>query len=185
MWGPGCGVGAQSPYGADVDHANHHRRRHPACPSWRRLAVLVIGALMAVAGCGSAGDLDDGPTAPVDDGPRVADARFDGRFDIVDLVVDQDPFSLAQQPTIEIEAQFGGLTVLPGCNTYFGSFTLAEDGRASFTVTGGSGQDCGPLADQEAAVLAALDAVDQWVEADAGFRLSGGGSSLSIAGPAG
>jgi hypothetical protein len=168
-----------------VDRANHRRRRHRNSPSRRRLAVLAIGALVTVTGCGAAEELDDGPTAPVDDGPRVADARFDGRFDIVDLVVDQEPVSLTQQPTIEIETQFGALTVLPGCNTYFGSFTLASDGRASFTVTGGSGQDCGPLDDQEAAVLAALDAVDQWVEADTGFRFSGGGSSLSIAGPAG
>lgn len=178
---PRCGADPRSPYGADVLNHNHRGRGRP---SGRRLAILAVGTLLALTACGADG-IDDGPAASVDDGPRVADARFDGRFDIVEVVVDEDPIALTQQPTIEIEAQFGGLTVLPGCNTYFGSFTLAEDGRASFTVTGGSEQDCGPLDDQEAAVLAVLGAVDQWVEADTGFRLSGAGSSLSIAGSPG
>ncbi|MEL6983389.1 MAG: META domain-containing protein [Actinomycetota bacterium] len=150
-----------------------------------RLVAVAIGALFLLTGCGASEDVDDGVTEPSTDGPRVADARFDGRFEISEVVADQAPFALSQQPAIEIETEFGGLTVLPGCNTYFGSFTLTEDGEASFTITGGSGQDCGPLAEQEATVLAALDAVDQWDEVEAGFRFSGGGSTVVITGPAG
>ncbi len=115
----------------------------------------------------------------------MADARFDGTFDITELLVDGSSVALEQRPMIEIDAEFGGLTVLAGCNTSFGSFSLDEDGRASFTVTGGTENDCGPLADQETAILAALAAVDQWSETDDGFRLDGPSVSVSVTGPVG
>jgi len=174
-------VASSTPYRADVPIASSARRRSN---HGRRFLAGLILALVLISGCGSADEFDDEPIGPIDDGPRVADARFDGTFEIVELIVDGDAVALDQRPTIEIEAEFGGLTVMSGCNTSFGSFSLDEDGRASFTVTGGTEADCGPLADQETAILAALAAVDQWSEADEGFRFDGGSVAVSVAGPA-
>ncbi len=111
----------------------------------------------------------------------MANARFDGDFIISDVTFDGRPVPLETVPTINFETVFGGLTVKPGCNTYFGSFTLAEDGTASITVPGGTSQDCGDLGSQEEAVLAALAEVTSWAETDDGFRLAGpSDSSLTM-----
>ena len=150
----------------------------------RLVAVAAVVVAVVAGGCGAGDGGADGPDGPDTDGPRVADPRFDGNFEIVAVVVDGSEVGLAQRPAIDIEAEFGGLTVLPGCNTYFGSFTLDDEGPASFTVTGGSDADCGPLADQEEAVLAALAAVDRWTATEAGFRFDGAGSAVTVVGPA-
>lgn len=175
-------VSLPTQYGADVTNPVPRLLR-PRPTGW--VLVLTLVGLILTAGCGSSDEFDDGSGATVDDGPRVADPRFDGGFEIVELVVDGVAIAIAERPTVEIETQFGDLTVLPGCNTYFGSFTLDEDGTASFTVTGGSELDCGELADQEDAVLDAMAGVDRWVTTDDGFRFSGPSASLSVVGPTG
>jgi hypothetical protein len=146
---------------------------------------LLVACLVAAAGCGAGEPLDGGSPdgQRPDDGPRVADDRFDGEFAITDVVVDGVARPPVQRPSLAIEARFGGLTVNPGCNTYLGSFTLTEDGRASFTVTGGSDLDCGDLTAQEEAVLSALDGATDWAEIDGGFRFDGPATSLTVAGP--
>ncbi len=156
----------------------------PRPTPWRRFLTGLLLAIVVITGCGSDG-FDNEPLGPVDDGPRVADARFDGTFEIVGVALDGAEMALDQRPMMEIEAEFGGLTVMPGCNTFFGSFSLDNDGRASFTVTGGTEIDCGPLADQETTILAALAAVDQWSETDDGFRFDGDSVSVSVSGPVG
>ncbi len=180
--GSNLAVAPPTPYRADVPIASSLQ---PRPTSWRRLLIGFLLALVVSAGCGSSDGFDDEPVGPVDGGPRVADARFEGTFEIVDVMVDGVEIALDQRPIIEIEAEFGGLTVMPGCNTSFGSFSLDEDGRASFTVTGGTEIDCGPLADQETAILTALATVDQWSETDDGFRFDGASVSISVAGPVG
>ncbi len=135
--------------------------------------VVIVAALLAA--CGA--DVE-----PADGGPgRVADARFDGDFRIESVSLDGRAIELVQGPRLTIETVFGGLTVEPGCNTYFGSFTLAEDGTASFTVAGGSTEPCAELERQEQAVLAALREATSWSEIDGGFRFDGNaGHSLTI-----
>ena len=142
----------------------------------RALIVAFLG-LLVLSACGST----DEPTGPggqssAAPGPTVADARFDGRFTVIGLDFADGPVEPALAPVITIETEFGALTVEPGCNTYYGSFSLLDDGSASFTVTGGSNRDCPDLADQEQAVLAVLDAVDGWAES---------GETLVLAGPDG
>lgn len=145
-----------------------------------RLLVATAAVVAFTTACGSSAESIDGP-ADGDGGPRVANARFDGDFIISDVTFDGRPVPLETVPTINFETVFGGLTVKPGCNTYFGSFTLAEDGTASITVPGGTSQDCGGLGSQEEAVLAALAEVTSWAETDDGFRLAGpSGSSLTM-----
>ncbi len=155
-------------------------RRNTAFP------IVLAAALFLLSACGSA-DVDgpaiDGP-ATTDDGPRVADQRFDGEFVAISVTVDGQPVTLLTDPLVIIETEFGSLTINPGCNSYFGSFTLAEDGTASFTVAGGSTQDCGELTRQEDAVLAAIAGVESWTATDRGFRFDGrDGDAITVVGP--
>lgn len=152
--------------------------------------LVALTAATLAAGCGAddsaGGDPVDGTTAStVDtaDGPRVADPRFEGDFVVTAVEVDGATVEPIQLPRITIESRFGGLTVQPGCNVHFGSFTLDEDGSASFTVTGGSDLDCGDLTAQETAILAALDGATSWTATDGGFRFDGPTTSLTVTGP--
>ncbi len=144
-------------------------------------AVLLVG----LAACGSAGD--GGEVTPetgqtvVDGGPRVADVRFEGDFLIVELTLDGQPVTLEAVASMNFETEFGGLVVEPGCNRYFGSFTLNEDGTASFSVAGGENRTCDGLEQQDRLVIQALAAVSSWSESADGFRLDGpGGQSVTV-----
>ncbi len=138
-----------------------------------------MAALLLGAACGSSAEPTD-PTAS-GTGPRVADARFEGDFFLDGVTMDGRLVPLETVATIKFETVFGGLQVKPGCNTYFGSFTLAEDGTASITVPGGTNQDCGGLGFQEEAILTALAGVTSWAETADGFRLDGpSGTSVAL-----
>lgn len=143
-----------------------------------RLALWAVSALV-LAACGAGSDDahgNDGST-----GPTVVDARFDGDFTVTELSLAGPDVELVTAPVITIDSVFGGLTVKPGCNTYFGSLTLTDEGQASFTVTGGSDQDCGELATQEEAMLDGLARVTGWREAPGGLRFSdGAGTELVV-----
>jgi heat shock protein HslJ len=148
--------------------------------------VVGLSVATLIAGCGADDTAPDGTvdgTVDTADGPRVADPRFEGDFVVTAVEVDGASVEAIQLPRIMIETRFGGLTVQPGCNVYFGSFTLGEDGTASFTVTGGSDQDCGDLTGQETAILAALDGATSWTTIDGGFRFDGPTTSLTLTGP--
>lgn len=169
--------------------ANPIRRR------WLTRAARPLSAalILLAASCGASEPVEPQPgaTIAVDSGPRVAPARFDGDFTISELVVAGEPVPLQATAMVSIETEFGALSVSPACNTFLGSFTLIEsdetesnlsdDGQASFTVAGGSSDNCDDLDEQERAVLAAMAAVDSWVSVDDGFRFDGpDGSSFTI-----
>lgn len=162
---------------------------------WRVGPVRLLSAalILLAAACGASEPTDQQPgsATAVNSGPRVASARFDGDFAITELVVASEPVPLQTSATISIETEFGGLSVMPACNNYLGSFTLiesgeaesnlSEEGQASFTIAGGSDNDCGDLDGQEEMVLAALAAVDSWAAVDDGFRFdSPDGFSFTI-----
>ena len=144
-----------------------------------RLPALLVGIVALAAACGSAETIDEPGQLAAADGPQVADPRFDGEFAITALSIDGQDVELASLPLITIETEFGALTVSPGCNMYFGSFTLAESGLASFTIAGGSSDDCGALAGQETDVLTALEQATGWTEAGDGFTFTGPDISLT------
>ncbi|MEM9653883.1 MAG: META domain-containing protein [Actinomycetota bacterium] len=155
-----------------------------------RFGPLLLGALLTL-GAAACGAADDGGSDNGDGGPggvsttdrvQVADIRFEGEFVVTSVTADGADVGLVSEPIISLETVFGGLSIVPGCNTYFGSFTLTEDGTASFTVAGGTSRSCADLADQEAAVLDALRAVTTWEEEGDGFRFAddGGGSTLTV-----
>lgn len=146
-------------------------------PVTRSPAILAV-LLVVLSACGSAGD---GQAVVDDDGPRVADIRFDGDFVISNLTTQGDPVPLAAVASLNIETEFGGLVVEPGCNTYYGSFTLTDDGTASFSVAGGTNRTCDGLEQQDEPVIRTLTAVSSWSETTDGFRLEGaGGESLTL-----
>lgn len=132
-------------------------------------AAILAVLLVVLSACGSAGD---GQTVD-DDGPRVADAQFDGDFVISDLMLQGEPVPLAAVASLNIETEFGGLVVEPGCNTYYGSFTLTDDGTASFSVAGGTNRTCDGLEQQDLPVIRALTGVSMWSDLGDGFVLEG------------
>lgn len=156
------------------------RGRHCYRALVRTAWLLLFGLGLILSGCGSS-DLDpDGSV--ITDRVQVADARFEGDFQVTSVTVSGEPVELISVPLVTIETVFGGLTVKPGCNTFFGSFTLADDGLASFTVGGGSDDGCDELGDQEDAVVEVLGSVTSWTEVDDGFRFDGpDGDQLTIA----
>lgn len=155
------------------------RRRSPVLRF--PLLVMVLVLALGSSGCGADGSFESVETTV--GGPRVAHPRFEGDWQITEVEIDDLQIELVQRPALQIDASFGALTVLPGCNTHFGSFTLGEDGTASFSVIGGSELTCEPLRAQEEAVLAVLDDVTAWTPVEGGFRFTGPSSSMSVNGP--
>lgn len=151
----------------------------PVVQPLTKMLPLLLGALILLNGC--AADGSDGDQAGAKGGePRVADARFEGDFEIANISRDGQQIALSTAATLNFETVYGGLTVDPGCNTYFGSFTLEEDGTASITIAGGSREVCGALDTQELVVLQALAAVTAWIETDSGFRFTGQDQSFEL-----
>lgn len=142
-----------------------------------RVLVLVT-LVVALTACGADDGLDgsggSSTTAVVEDGrPRVANVRFDGDFIIGDVTLADGPVDLEAIAAVNIETEFGALTLEPACNTYFGSFSLGEDGSASFSIAGGTGTPCDGLERQEQAVISAMSQVSRWSETADGFRFDG------------
>ncbi len=139
--------------------------------------VVGVVAVAALSGCGAA-ETDGTEAEPSQQ--TVVDPRFDGAFTVTELVVDGTDLPLSMMPRIVIESSFGDLTVEPGCNTYFGSLSLTEDGGASFTVTGGSDQNCENLAAQEQGILDALAIATAWEASDDGFQFRGENTAITV-----
>ncbi len=170
----------------------------PPAAAWRRRArrlAACVALAATLAACGSTDDDGDVTT-----GPTVADDRFDGRFELVDAVIDDDPgggdndedasdedsddedsddggsgedaVEVPSGIVFEFDARFGALTVETPCGELLGSFSLLDDGRAGVSITGGRGDEC---SDEETeagdALIGALARVEAWVDADDGFEL--------------
>lgn len=134
------------------------------------MAVIAMVVMMAiVAGCGS----EDGGSPP---GVTVTDARFDGRFELIEAVLDDGEASAAGGIVFEFDAEFGALAVETPCATLLGSYSLFADGTAGITITGSRDRDCTATeADRDVALRAALDRVEAWGDAGGGFELRSAG----------
>ncbi len=119
--------------------------------------------------------------------PSVAPRRFDGEYRLISLTVTGEEQPLPASATIEFDTVDGRLVVQAGCNTYFGSFSLADDeaaGSASFTVPGGTSTPCpDEVANQEKAILMALADVTFWRQLPEGIELSSPTGELVILQP--
>jgi hypothetical protein len=131
-------------------------------------------ALWLLAGSGCAVDAATGNVIP-DGYPTIAPATVNGRFDVVDAIDGDGPIPLdgPVPPMVSIDVVNGELRIEPDCNLYLGSFTLAGDGSASFTIAGGTREPCPSGPDLERRLLDLFTTVDRWAESSDGVELSG------------
>lgn len=138
----------------------------------RRLALgcaLAIGALVT-AGCSRTGYLAE------------PDPDFDASWVVSSIEVDGQAVDLQSGLiVVDIDTSIDAVEIATGCRTLLGSFTFLDDGRAGFTLPGGTKDRCD---DDTESWLIALDetfattigAITTW---------SGGGNEpLILAGPA-
>ena len=112
--------------------------------------------------------------------PTIASPTVQGRFEIVELSDDGGAADLAGPvtPTVAFDVVTGELRIETGCNQYLGSFTLDPDGRASFTVAGGTREQCPDGQELERQTLDAFGRIDGWTEVGDGLELTGLGSTV-------
>ena len=129
--------------------------------------VLVTAQLLA-SSCSRSGYLAE-PTPRFDAVWTVDAIELDG----VDI-----PFE-AGLVLVDIDTSLASVEAATGCRRLFGSFTLLDDGRAGFTLPGGTKPACDDdeepwLVELDEAFDVAIGQVDSW---------SGGGDSLVLTGP--
>lgn len=147
----------------------HHRGRAGQPRRAGAVVAAVVAAGGLVAACGAEGG---GPPT----GPTVAPERFDGRFELTELVVDEGQAATPAGIVFEFDAQFGALAVETPCGTLLGSYSLLPDGAAGVTITGARERTCTRVeAEGDEALRAALDRVEAWTEATPGFELRSAG----------
>ncbi len=118
------------------------------------------------------------------DFPTVAAPELNGVYEITSVKPQSDgggQIDFAATPTVELDVVTGALTVDTACNRHLGSFTLDESGRASFTLTGGTVDECpDELATQDDLLMQVLSGVRQWDSGDgAGLVFDGDAGSMS------
>ncbi len=135
--------------------------------------VAVVALLTTTAvGCSRTGYLAD------------PDGRFDATWIVEDMTAEGDPVDLeSANILVDIDTRIAAVTVETGCRTLLGSYTLADDGRAGFTLPGTKG-DCGGaepwLADLDATFLTAVSTVDSWTISGDRLELAGPDTSLVL-----
>ena len=137
------------------------------------VSAALATVLLLVAGCGS-GDIEPGGH-----GSTVAEAELGGDYLLTRLVVggnnggEVSPDDYA--PTVNIETDFGALRIETECGDLLGSFSLLADGRAGFTVAGGSTRLCDAASSANNELLvSALGRVDSWSGVGADSELDSG-----------
>lgn len=125
-----------------------------------RLALPVLVAVAALAGCGGGDDDSDGPALEGTEWTLVS--GVDAPEDAV--------------PTLTLEEGLAG--GFSGCNTYRGPYELDGDSISLGPLAGTLIGCPGPEADTEAAYLAALEDVDAWAVDGGELVLSMGGDEV-------
>jgi heat shock protein HslJ len=146
-------------------------------------AVPILAATLVVATLSGSSSGAGSPGGRPPTQPTAAASRFDGAFAVSALTVEGTEAPLRVPIRIELDSVYGQLTIDTGCNTKLGSFSIFDDGRAGFTVAGGSQLTCtaGPER-QEAQLLAVLGEVTSWTESGDGLVLvSQGGDEVELA----
>lgn len=116
-------------------------------------------ALTLVLSACSAGN----PDQPTSSDQGLTATSFDGKFVVEELQTGTDDVLNPTSMTITIDADAASVDVDSGCNTHLGSYSLFDDGTASFTLVGGTTKACdAELRPQDLAIQEALAAVDSW-----------------------
>lgn len=140
---------------------------------------MVLGLSLGCIGCGS--ETASGSDIPADF-PTVAATGLDGVYEITSVETDAGggQIDFAATPTVAIDVVTGSLTVDTACNRHLGSFTLDEGGRASFTLTGGTTDECpAELAARDDLLVQVLAGTRQWVAVDDDLLFEGDAGSMS------
>ncbi|MEZ5225301.1 MAG: META domain-containing protein [Acidimicrobiales bacterium] len=114
------------------------------------------------------------------------DPVFDATWTVESMVIDGEPVDLASDViVVDIDTSLASVEAATGCRTLFGSFTFLDDGRAGFTLPGGTKPACDD--DTEPWLLAidrsfasAIGAVETWSTSGDELTLSGPDSELVL-----
>ena len=144
----------------------------------------MLSMALFLIGCGTAADSETGGGGIPDGYPTIASADFQGTFEIVGATIAGQPLELVTISTrqIDFDVVTGAATVDLGCERRLGSFTLADDGQASITLTGRIEiEPCSP-SDVDDSLVELIDRIERWEPTDGGFRLvAAGGDDLVLA----
>ncbi len=138
----------------------------------RSLVPILLAILTAVGGCGTAAPANGSERTIPEGYPTVASERFHGAFEAVSVRAEGEVLTLEVPPMIVIDVVTGGVEAGFGCNQYLGSYTLADDGVASFTFAGGTSEQCPGGRVVEQTLLAVFERVDRWEDAGGGFTVT-------------
>ncbi len=145
-------------------------------PGHNGLAVLAIGLALTLAACGATETIDSESEIPVGF-PTIAPAEVNGVYELTSVqpsISETTDIAFTATPSAELDVVTGTLAIDTACNRYLGSFSLEDDGRASFTITGGTSDECpAEVADQDDLMLEVLAATDQWSQDGGNLLFSG------------
>lgn len=170
-----------SRYGADVDRTAPNRSDRTGWTAQRFLRLLgaVVGIAMLTVSCAA----DSEETGVPVGFPTIAAENLGGVYNIVQIEpVDAGPtpLVLSVTPTVELDVVTGSLTIDTACNRHLGSFTLDDQGRASFTIPGGTTDACpDEAAAEDQLLLNILDETSQWAGGDGTLTFSGNAGAMT------
>lgn len=133
-----------------------YRRRSNdrAVASWFYYLGLSFLALTLFVACSSTQD------DPVE---SSGTQELGGLYTVDEATDSSGPIELGEPPTVSIDTEFGTLRIDAGCNDHFGSFTLAGNGLASFTLAGQTDTTCDAATEMsEKRLIAAFAQIDSW-----------------------
>lgn len=167
------------------------RRTRPATAG---LVAAVLGSVLVVTGCGNSSDgSGSAGTAITAAGPTVVPAELGGLYEIgswrdrlgapggtassgATAATGRDTAGTSQPPfvvQIDLDAQFGALSVATDCGVQLGSFSLLPDGRAGVTLAGARSIPCDPAAEEvQRRLVATLGRIDRWTRDEGGLTLT-------------
>lgn len=147
--------------------------RAPGDRRWVLLIALLSATASLAVACGSDDPADAAGSGSGLTGQRVADQRLEGSWRVSSIVDDGEETTAASTVLIELDTTFGDVAVDSSCGSDLGAFSLFDDGRAGFSLTGGSQRDCDAAsgAEREQLVTVLTD-VTGWKETAAGLRFT-------------
>ncbi len=146
---------------------------------------MAISTLVLI-GCGAGPDSETSGTAIPDGYPTIASPDFHATFEVTGSTIGGREVELEAASTRQMafDVVTGEARVDLGCDRRLGSFTLADDGQASITLTGRQAVDPCPPSEVDDALWELIDRVERWEQTADGLRLvAAGGDDLVLTRP--
>lgn len=146
-------------------------------PSITKIIAVVLLCSIALTACSSA----EGEPSPPDNQTTANQGSPNGIFVISEASDSDGAIEFGEPPTVSIDAEFGTLRVDGGCNEHFGSFTLAEDGLASFTLAGQTNIGCDASTEAtERRIIDLFAVIDRWSQQTNTVELQGTNTAATL-----